>query len=770
MRLFYLFILLIGLTLYVILGTNVGVHLTYYALQYTLPGKLNIQELDGKLLSHITLSNLNYHNESIDIYVDKIDLKWDGKSLFATKIIIHHLNADNVKIASHPQATSSDSFEFSSLAHYLKHVYIKKMAVNYLNINTPSIKKLTIPAIILVKLKPQQYRTKIQFEQGNIDGQLTLNNSNGLDWQAKIDVNNVSLNYANTIFENISFNLITKGNYRNELKELQLFANNIQGKVNSLALTGLIDLTYRDNLTIKSIKINVGPAKLIVNGYINSKWNIKYKLDIPQLAALIPSIKGSVGSFGIIVGPLNEPFIFSHTILKNLRSDIAIITQLNLKVNGKLTPSSALNIEVNSNDFSVSGYKIKSAHANILVKKSNTGIDAHLFHGQFKVPFINLSVNDININAVAKNHEAIAWNGTLTLGKGHAALQGKTSLLPDTAFQTHLALTGSNLLVANLPHFDITVTPTLDVNYKNNLFTTTGNIYIPSAHIVRLAHANVVSLSNDVVYEKNKSNSSSIKIANNIKVTLGNNIKLNYQNLKTQILGSLHLIQTPGGQLTAAGTLTTKDGTYAAYGKNLKIKVGKIIYVGNNILNPGLDIEAIRQINRIGNNQADFITNNHITVGIKVNGSLHQPILTLISNPSMSQTNILAYLLFDTPASQLSASNTITLMNMVVSMKNGDNNSSSTLTKIQEKIDKIGITIGSAEVYDPTSGTNKTTSTVGMSKKLSHKITVSYYTNPFNNLSVFGLHYQLNKYFVLRTQASNLETTTDIIFEIEKDD
>jgi len=151
---------------------------------------------------------------------------------------------------------------------------------------------------------------------------------------------------------------------------------------------------------------------------------------------------------------------------------------------------------------------------------------------------------------------------------------------------------------------------------------------------------------------------------------------------------------------------------------------------------------------------------------VKVNGSLSQPKLSLISTPAMNQNDILSYLLFDTPASRLSISNSITLMNIIVSMNSGGGQPG-VLSDIQKKIDNLGISMGTTEVFDPVSNTNTTTSTIGINKKIGKKITVSYQASPFNNFSVFGLRYQLNKYLALRTEASNIETTTDLVFEIE---
>ncbi|HEV7915323.1 MAG TPA: translocation/assembly module TamB domain-containing protein, partial [Albitalea sp.] len=115
----------------------------------------------------------------------------------------------------------------------------------------------------------------------------------------------------------------------------------------------------------------------------------------------------------------------------------------------------------------------------------------------------------------------------------------------------------------------------------------------------------------------------------NIDVALGEQLRLRGRGIDTGLRGELH-ITSPGNRLAINGTVQAVDGTYAAYGQKLTIERGLITFNGP-AENPRLDIEATRP-------------NSDVRVGVLVSGTALNPRVRLFSEPEMSDTDKLSYL------------------------------------------------------------------------------------------------------------------------------
>ena len=97
-------------------------------------------------------------------------------------------------------------------------------------------------------------------------------------------------------------------------------------------------------------------------------------------------------------------------------------------------------------------------------------------------------------------------------------------------------------------------------------------------------------------------------------------------------------IEEPGKVTRGTGELELKDGTFKAYGQDLTIERGRLIFAGGPLSNPGVDLRAFRK--------ADDGT----VAGIDARGTLAKPEVTLWSEPPMAQSEQLSYLLLGRPS------------------------------------------------------------------------------------------------------------------------
>src|SRR5690606_27525042 len=95
---------------------------------------------------------------------------------------------------------------------------------------------------------------------------------------------------------------------------------------------------------------------------------------------------------------------------------------------------------------------------------------------------------------------------------------------------------------------------------------------------------------------------------------------------------------------TGSGELRVEEGTYEAYGQELEIRTGRLLFAGGAIARPGIDIEAVRR------------PAEDILVGARVRGTLSQPELSVFSEPPMPEQEQLSYLVLGRPLEGASAS------------------------------------------------------------------------------------------------------------------
>lgn len=115
-----------------------------------------------------------------------------------------------------------------------------------------------------------------------------------------------------------------------------------------------------------------------------------------------------------------------------------------------------------------------------------------------------------------------------------------------------------------------------------------------------------------------------------LTVDLNNNFAVRGHGLDAVLGGSLR-IATRGEALHALGTIRTVRGDYFAFGQQLGIQRGELNFSGP-LGNPGLDLRAARKIKAV-------------EVGVEVGGSLQRPVVKLVSDPVMSDSDRLGWLI-----------------------------------------------------------------------------------------------------------------------------
>ena len=269
-----------------------------------------------------------------------------------------------------------------------------------------------------------------------------------------------------------------------------------------------------------------------------------------------------------------------------------------------------------------------------------------------ELPSAGLKLHDGDIAVRATDADHFVLEGTLKSGDGSLTLAGSGGITPDAPLKA--TIKGDNFLAADIPAAKVVISPDLTIERDDKNLTVGGSVTIPKTDVdlSKLPGGGVSAASPDVVVvdAEQPAPGKPLPVVVAVDIKLGNQVKLAGMGLDGRVKGQLHIDQRPGRQPVGTGTLNA-EGTYKAYGQDLTIETGRILFAGTALDNPGLDIRAVRKILGSSGGQLD----DTITAGLQVRGTALVPVLTVFSNPVMEQSEALSYLLTGKPLSGLNS-------------------------------------------------------------------------------------------------------------------
>jgi len=267
-----------------------------------------------------------------------------------------------------------------------------------------------------------------------------------------------------------------------------------------------------------------------------------------------------------------------------------------------------------------------------------------------ELPSAGLKLHDGDISARATDADHFVLEGTLKSGDGSLTLSGTGGIGPNAPLKA--SIKGDHFLAADIPAAKVVISPDLTIERSAENITVGGSITIPATdvNLAKLPGGGVAQTSPDVVVvdAEQAAPGKPLPVVVGIEVRLGDDVKLAGLGLDGRIQGQLRIDQRPGKVATGTGTMNV-EGTYKAYGQNLKIESGRLLFAGTALDNPGLDIRAARTILGASGGQSD----DSITAGLQVRGTAQVPVLTVYSHPVMEQSEALSYLITGKPLSGL---------------------------------------------------------------------------------------------------------------------
>jgi len=346
-------------------------------------------------------------------------------------------------------------------------------------------------------------------------------------------------------------------------------------------------------------------------------------------------------------------------------------------------------------------------------------------------------------------------DGSVQSGKGSVAINGVAGV--GAGAHTAITLKGSDVTAADIPAAKVVISPDLVVKQDAQGLDIGGSVGIDSADINadRLAGNGSVKASPDVVVvdePHEEQAASQLPITAHVKVDLGRRTHVVGMGLDGRVTGVLTVSERPGHATTGQGQVAV-TGTYRAYGQNLQIQRGQLLFASTPIDNPGLNIRATRKLN------PNATIDEGQEVGLYISGTAQRPVLTVFSNPVMEQSDALSYLITGKPLSDVKGGEGDMVGAAAQALGSAAGNLLAKRIGSQVGVDDIGVSSNEALG-------GESAFTVG--KYLSPRLYLSYGVGLFEPGTVITLRYRLSHRWSFEAQNATDFSRASFNYRIEK--
>jgi translocation and assembly module TamB len=231
----------------------------------------------------------------------------------------------------------------------------------------------------------------------------------------------------------------------------------------------------------------------------------------------------------------------------------------------------------------------------------------------------------------------------------------------------------------------------------------------------------------------------------NVELDLGQKLRVRAFGVDTALRGKLG-ISTPNGRMAINGEVSTEGGTYTGYGQKLDIERGIVAFSGA-YDTPRLDILALRP-------------NIDTRVGVLITGNLPNIRVRLYSDPDLSDTDKLSWLVLGRAPDGLGRTDTALLQRAAVALLSGEG---------EAPTDAFMKSIGIDELSLRQSDTDVRETVINIGKQLSRRWYVGYERGVNATTGTFQLIYRIAQRFTLRAQSGQ-ENSLDVIWTWKFDD
>jgi len=367
--------------------------------------------------------------------------------------------------------------------------------------------------------------------------------------------------------------------------------------------------------------------------------------------------------------------------------------------------------------------------------------DLQLRDVELDVYRVNFALRKLNLDAALAG-DKLEFEGSAKAGDGSATLSGQIAWRERKPYGK-LHLEGSDLAVVNIPEARVHASPKVDFQIAGQAIDITGEVRLPYGVLEPATITNAVLASSDeILVGADAAERAQVwQVTSDINVVLGDKVSIDTLGLKGRLAGSLR-VQTDAAQNSrGSGELGVAEGRYAAFGRNLDVARGRLLFNNGPLNDPGIDLRA----------QKVF---PDVTAGVNVRGTLRAPRMTFFSEPAISQSQIVSLILAG---------------GSLDSVQNSSRSGAARNDLLAQGgailAQQLGSRVGIEDVGIESNISNDTSLVLG--KYLSPRLYVSYGISLAEAINTLKLRYTIGDRWTIKTESGTAKSA-DLVYTILK--
>lgn len=373
--------------------------------------------------------------------------------------------------------------------------------------------------------------------------------------------------------------------------------------------------------------------------------------------------------------------------------------------------------------------------------------------GRVRLATPNIELTDITATFDRGRDAPLTATLSAKSGEGQFTLDGVLKSMQPRAVG-EFRLKGDKVLGFNTPELRAWITPDFTLALDGRNARLTGTLEVPRAEITpREIRSGGVGPSSDqvVVSHDESGDAHALLIESEVRIVLGDRVRFEGLGLKTRLEGAITANDQVGRPTTGRGELRLIGGRYKAYGQDLQIEYGRLLFNGGPLTDPAIDLSAYRELPN----------NEQMTrVGLRARGTLAAPQFSLYSDSTVaiSQEEQLSWLVLGRPLQTADSAQAgqIDEARASLGLAGGDLLAQRLAPRLG--VDEVSVGAKPGETAD--------LARLTIGKYLSPRLFLSYGVGLFQPGHFFRLQYDLSKRFKL-VGESGLQQGGDVLYTIE---
>jgi translocation and assembly module TamB len=225
---------------------------------------------------------------------------------------------------------------------------------------------------------------------------------------------------------------------------------------------------------------------------------------------------------------------------------------------------------------------------------------------------------------------------------------------------------------------------------------------------------------------------------------LGDEVRIDALGIQGRLRGNLLVTSDPRQPPVGSGELLLEDGRYSAYRQVFEIEQGKLIFAAGPLDDPGLDLRIVRR-------------HPDVTAGMNIAGTAKSPRISLFSDPSYGDDEILSYLLLGRPLNRLDQAEGSMVHTVAKALG---------LAGGQFIVTRLGAIFGVEEARIER-GSRPAETALVLGKQVLPRVKVDYSIGLLGAPNTLRIRYEVGRGWLLQTE-SGAEAGADLIYTFKK--